>query len=68
MQAKAQPYRRDAVSADLFVKPDVVTARSCTVCWHGVVSPVVCTLAPGSAGNQRTLHHSPGVLTRGRQP
>lgn len=43
MRAKPQPYWRESVSADLFVKPDVVTARSYTVCWHGVVSPVVCS-------------------------
>ena len=43
MRAKPQPYWRDSVSADLFVKPDVVTSKSYTVCWHGVVSPVVCT-------------------------
>lgn len=40
---KPQPYWRDAVTADLYFKPDVVTARSHTVCWRGVVSPVVCT-------------------------
>jgi hypothetical protein len=40
---KPQPYWRDAVSADLYFKPDVVTAKSHTVCWRGVVSPVVCT-------------------------
>jgi hypothetical protein len=43
LRAKPQPYWRDAVSADLFLKPDVVTAKSHTVCWKGVVSPVVCT-------------------------
>jgi hypothetical protein len=43
MRATPQPYWRESVSADLFVKPDVVTAKSYTVCWHGVVSPVVCT-------------------------
>ena len=43
MRAKPQPYWRDSVSAELYVKPDVVTPRSYTVCWHGVVSPVVCT-------------------------
>jgi hypothetical protein len=43
MRAKPQPYWRESVSADLFVKPDVVTSKSYTVCWHGVVSPVVCT-------------------------
>jgi hypothetical protein len=43
MRAKPEPYWRESVSADLFVKPDVVTAKSYTVCWHGVVSPVVCS-------------------------
>ena len=43
MRAKPQPYWRDSVSAELFLKPDVVTAKSHTVCWKGVVSPVVCT-------------------------
>ena len=43
LKAKPQPYWRDSVSAELYVKPDVVTAKSYTVCWHGVVSPVVCT-------------------------
>ena len=40
---RPQPYWRDKVTADLYFKPDVVTARSHTVCWRGVVSPVVCT-------------------------
>ena len=43
MKAQPQPYWRDSVAAELYVKPDVVTAKSYTVCWHGVVSPVVCT-------------------------
>lgn len=43
MRATPQPYWRDSVSAELYVKPDVVTPKSYTVCWHGVVSPVVCT-------------------------
>jgi hypothetical protein len=43
MRARPQPYWRSSVSADLYVKPDVVTAKSYTVCWHGVVSPVVCS-------------------------
>lgn len=43
MRARPQPYWRSAVSSDLYVKPDVVTSKSYTVCWHGVVSPVVCT-------------------------
>jgi hypothetical protein len=40
---KPQPYWRSAVTSDLYFKPDVVTAKSHTVCWRGVVSPVVCT-------------------------
>ena len=43
MQAKPMPYWRDQVTANLFLKPDVVTAKSYTVCWKGVVSKVVCT-------------------------
>jgi hypothetical protein len=43
MRAKPKPYWRESVSAELFLKPDVVTAKSHTVCWKGVVSPVVCT-------------------------
>jgi hypothetical protein len=43
MRATPQPYWRSSVSADLYVKPDVVTSKSYTVCWHGVISPVVCT-------------------------
>jgi len=31
------------ISDYLYVKPDVVTGKSYTVSWHGVVSPVVCT-------------------------
>jgi hypothetical protein len=37
------PYWRSAVSPDLFYAPDVVTDTSYTLCWRGVVSPVVCT-------------------------
>lgn len=43
MRAKPQPYWRDSVSDNLFQKPDIVTARSHTICWSGVVSPFVCT-------------------------
>jgi hypothetical protein len=43
MKARPRPYWRESVSDDLYVKPDVVTANSYTVCWHGVISPVVCT-------------------------
>jgi hypothetical protein len=37
------PYWRSAVSSELFYTPDVVTETSYTLCWRGVVSPVVCT-------------------------
>jgi hypothetical protein len=43
MRAKPQPYWRDAVSDNLFHKPDIVTRTSHTICWSGVVSPFVCT-------------------------
>jgi hypothetical protein len=43
MRAKPQPYWRGSVSADLFYKPDIVKSNSYTICWHGVVSPYVCT-------------------------
>ena len=43
MRAKPQPYWRGEVSPNLYQKPDVVTSRSYTVCWSGVVSPSVCT-------------------------
>ena len=43
MHAKPQPYWRDSVRSELFVKPDIVTSQIYTVCWKGVVSPFVCT-------------------------
>ena len=43
MRVKAQPYWRDSVSSELFFKPDIVTSKSYTICWSGVVSPYVCT-------------------------
>lgn len=43
MRAKPQPYWRDSVRDELFVKPDIVTGQMYTVCWTGVVSPFVCT-------------------------
>jgi hypothetical protein len=43
MRAKPQPYWRDSVSANLYQKPDVVTSKSYTICWSGVISPSVCT-------------------------
>ena len=43
MRPKPQPYWRSSVSANLYQKPDVVTSRSHTVCWSGVISPTVCS-------------------------
>src|SRR4029079_8551162 len=51
MRASPQPYWRSSVSQNMLCfgircgiyKPDIVNARSHTICWHGVVSPYVCT-------------------------
>lgn len=43
MKAKPQPYLRRSVREELYYRPDVVTKRAYTVCWEGVISPVVCT-------------------------
>jgi hypothetical protein len=52
MRASPQPYWRSSVSESMFCldsiwcgiyKPDIVTKSSYTVCWHGVISPYVCT-------------------------
>ena len=43
MRPRPQPYWRSSVSADLYQKPDIVTSRSHTICWSGVVSPSVCS-------------------------
>jgi hypothetical protein len=39
------PYWRSTVSPELFLPPDTITDTTYTVCWKGVVSPVVCTAA-----------------------
>ena len=43
MRAEPQPYWRGSVSENMFYKPDIVTSKSYTICWQGVVSPYVCT-------------------------
>jgi hypothetical protein len=51
LRVSPQPYWRSSVSDDQFCfglhcgiyKPDIVNAHSHTICWHGVVSPYVCT-------------------------
>jgi hypothetical protein len=37
------PYWRSEVDPSLFLPPDQVTDTTYTLCWKGVVSPVVCT-------------------------
>ena len=37
------PYWRSEVDPSLFLPPDVVSDTAYTLCWKGVVSPVVCT-------------------------
>jgi hypothetical protein len=37
------PFWRSSVSPDLFLPPDIITDTTYTICWKGVVSPVVCT-------------------------
>ena len=43
MRAAPQPYWRGSVWDELYYKPDIVKSNSYTICWHGVVSPYVCT-------------------------
>jgi hypothetical protein len=42
-EAEPEPYVRGKVVPELFLKPDVRTATSYTVCWQGVLSAAVCT-------------------------
>ena len=37
------PYWRSSISPHLLLPPDVVSDSAHTICWAGVVSPVVCT-------------------------
>lgn len=37
------PYWRSTISPELMLPPDVVSDTSYTLCWKGVVSPVVCS-------------------------
>jgi hypothetical protein len=43
VRPEPQPYWRSKVGSHLFLKPDIVTNESYTICWSGVVSPIVCT-------------------------
>jgi hypothetical protein len=40
---RPHPYWRSEISEHLFLPPDTVTEQTYTLCWKGVVSPVVCT-------------------------
>ncbi len=40
---RPNPYWRSRVTGDLYLRPDVRTATSYTVCWKGVISTAVCT-------------------------
>jgi hypothetical protein len=42
-RAEPQPYWRPFVSDNMYYHPDIVTAKSYTICWQGVVSTYVCT-------------------------
>ena len=43
MRAEPQPYWRGRVSGNMMYHPDIVTEKSYTVCWQGVISTYVCT-------------------------
>jgi hypothetical protein len=42
---------RPVVTADMLLKPDIVTAETYTQCWRGVVVPFVCTAGALACGN-----------------
>jgi hypothetical protein len=43
MRVAPQPYWRGRVSENMMYHPDIVTEKSYTICWQGVVSTYVCT-------------------------
>ena len=43
MRAEPQPYWRGRGSENMMYHPDIVTEKSHTVCWQGVISTYVCT-------------------------
>ena len=43
MRAEPQPYWRGRVSENMMYHPDIVTEKSYTVCWQGVISTYVFT-------------------------
>jgi hypothetical protein len=43
MRAEPSPYWRSKVTENMMRGPDIVTEKSYTVCWQGVISTYVCT-------------------------
>lgn len=42
---------RPVVTKDMLLKPDIVTAKTYSQCWKGVVVPYVCTTGALACGN-----------------
>lgn len=42
---------RPVVTRDMLLKPDVVTSKTYSQCWKGVVVPYVCTAGAVACGN-----------------
>lgn len=42
---------RPVVTQDMLLKPDVVTSKTYSQCWKGVVVPYVCTAGAVACGN-----------------
>ena len=42
---------RPVVTSDMLLKPDVVTSKTYSQCWKGVVVPYVCTAGAIACGN-----------------
>jgi hypothetical protein len=42
---------RPVVTRDMLLKPDIVTAKTYSQCWEGVVVPYVCTAGAVACGN-----------------
>ena len=42
-EPQPHPFWRSSVPTHAFLRPDVVSNSAHTICWSGVISPVVCT-------------------------
>jgi hypothetical protein len=49
------PFWRSSVPSYALLPPDVVSDTAYTICWTGVVSPVVCTSGLACAGESTKL-------------